>query len=274
MLEACLDESGIHNGSLRCVVAGYVGGVRQWTLFSRDWTNLMKEYGVINEIGHPDFKANRFFAFDQQGNRVDYYAGWSNEKSLRFMEEMAHILFRRNLHPIGAGVDIPAFNALGIAERQWLTGAAYSSDRNKWTSTGAPNTPYFLAFQFAIIQSIPYAKFGIKINFIFDQQKQFSSLALSLYDQMIRLRATKQPERMGTISFASRYDVIGLQASDLISFVHYQYNRDTKAFKKSALRHALDHLLAKENNIKFFDAPTMQAILERQFWKNRRRNPS
>src|SRR5271165_431549 len=46
MLDAYLDESGIHDGAAICAIAGYFGGRGQWRKFESDWKCLLHNFGV------------------------------------------------------------------------------------------------------------------------------------------------------------------------------------------------------------------------------------
>jgi hypothetical protein len=52
MLDAYLDESGIHAESKICVIAGYFGGHGQWKKFERDWKRLLRRFEVPIEEFH------------------------------------------------------------------------------------------------------------------------------------------------------------------------------------------------------------------------------
>lgn len=55
MLQAFLDESGIHAGATHFVLAGYVGGTRRWVRLTRLWMNHLADFGVT------DFHATDLF---------------------------------------------------------------------------------------------------------------------------------------------------------------------------------------------------------------------
>jgi len=52
MIEAYLDESGIHDGAAVCVIAGYFGGPGQWHKFERLWRKSLDRAGVPLEKFH------------------------------------------------------------------------------------------------------------------------------------------------------------------------------------------------------------------------------
>src|SRR5574340_749190 len=66
---AVFDESGTHSKSGWCVVAGFLGTVKQWTRFAGIWGPY---------ANRPGFHAKSFFVRDPQGERVKPYDGWSN----------------------------------------------------------------------------------------------------------------------------------------------------------------------------------------------------
>jgi hypothetical protein len=43
MLEAYMDESGIHDGAHVCVIAGYYGGESQWRRFEPRWQKIIED---------------------------------------------------------------------------------------------------------------------------------------------------------------------------------------------------------------------------------------
>ena len=44
MLQAYLDESGIHEGAHVCIVGGYFGGPGQWSKFGAEWKRVLEDY--------------------------------------------------------------------------------------------------------------------------------------------------------------------------------------------------------------------------------------
>ncbi|MGD0793495.1 MAG: hypothetical protein ABR920_17135 [Terriglobales bacterium] len=44
MIDAYLDESGVHDGAAMCVIAGYFGGNGQFRRFERDWKKVLSRF--------------------------------------------------------------------------------------------------------------------------------------------------------------------------------------------------------------------------------------
>jgi hypothetical protein len=227
MLQAFVDESGIHDGAPFCVVAGYLGSARHWKHF--------EELGDPLRRGKPSTR--NVFARDPQGNRVAPYTEWDEAKAETYFNELLRVITSVNIYPIGGIVDVAEFNKYSEEERAHLTGRDRRSGRQ--TITGAPTKPYYLAFQEAIASSFHrLTRSDLQIHFTFDQHQQFAPLALEMF------RYFKRPEfpyasNMGDAIFASRNDATGLQAADLLSYCWFKritersQNRDIVRFVKA-----------------------------------------
>lgn len=140
-VEVYLDESGIHNGSRRCVVAGYCGGRRKLILLERDWLKTLDDFGIPREEG---FHAKDFFKRSKLGKRFGPYEGWSDRKAREFLASLLHAIDDQGLNAVGGAVFIEYFNSLPHNLRRWLTGGIYDAKKGKWLTSGAPGKPYFL----------------------------------------------------------------------------------------------------------------------------------
>src|SRR5207245_2725076 len=69
VLHAYLDDSGTHDSSPICVVAGYFGTEEQWKAFDRKWRK------TLDDNGQKEFHANRFWSH-VRGSGVSEYRGW------------------------------------------------------------------------------------------------------------------------------------------------------------------------------------------------------
>jgi hypothetical protein len=52
MIEAYLDESGVHGTAPICVIAGYFGGARQWAELEAAWRRILNDASVPLEEFH------------------------------------------------------------------------------------------------------------------------------------------------------------------------------------------------------------------------------
>lgn len=63
MIDAYLDESGIHKEASVCVIAGYFAGRGKWKRFEDDWRQLLADFNVPMERFH----AKNFFRNAKDG---------------------------------------------------------------------------------------------------------------------------------------------------------------------------------------------------------------
>ena len=211
---AMFDESGIHDRAPICVVAGYSGSTKEWKQFEAAWA----PYGNA-----PGFHAKRFFARDPTGKRVPPYDGWTDNQAIDYLDHLLGILKGLALIPVGALVDVRAFREYSEDERRYMTGGSATAT-GKWTHSGAPTKPYYVAFWKAVTEAIDQLKIGErKVEFIFDQQHTLAPLALRLYSRLKRELGEPYSSRMGRVIFESRTEALGLQAADLLVYCWYQF---------------------------------------------------
>jgi hypothetical protein len=213
-LKAVFDESGIHDGSSICVIAGYVGSLNEWRRFDSSWQDHAKA---------PGFHAKRFFARDKAGQSVPPYVGWDNARRRDYLARLLDAVGSLKLHPVGALVDVRAFRGYTEDERRFITGG-HASVAGKWVHSGAPTKPYYLAFWKAVMSALERpAPDGWKMEFVFDQQHVLAPLALRLYARLKNELGQPHSSRMGSATFESRDVAIGLQAADLLAHCWYQF---------------------------------------------------
>jgi hypothetical protein len=115
VVEAYLDESGIHDGAKSCVFAGYVGGYRQFRRLEREWEKL------VACLPDGDFHAKEFFGRDSVGGRVGPYKDWTDRKAIDFLDSLIDAIHAVKIHPRGAITDVEQFNLRDLEERIFLT---------------------------------------------------------------------------------------------------------------------------------------------------------
>jgi hypothetical protein len=86
MVEAYMDESGIHEGAHVCVVAGYWGSVKKWVRFESSWKEILNDAKEpsLKEIHSTDF-------WYSDGRRKGVFALWSDDKADRFISDLAQL---------------------------------------------------------------------------------------------------------------------------------------------------------------------------------------
>lgn len=236
-MEVCLDESGIHAGAKRCVVAGYAGGRQKIEALEDQWVCTLKRFNVPLEVG---FHAKTFFA------RRGVHKGWSDAQAKDFITAMADSIHANELKAIGGGLSYSRFNALPENMRRWLTGGRFDEQRGRWLSSGAPSKPYFFGFHQAVVTSCKFAKSGVAVDFIMDRQENFSGLALETWNYFKTESRMHAQQHLGDISFYSRFERVSLQASDLLAFSMYHAEEYREECEKPLIRYAI-HQLVKQN---------------------------
>jgi hypothetical protein len=249
VLESYLDESGIHDESPMCLMAGYVATNRQWTKVIREWEHVQRSFNA------PVFHAYRFFptaAFKQD------YPGWDEEKRRSYVMALVGVLRAHKLVRINHGVDVAAFRALTEDERRHVTGGILSKNYSRWTRQGAPTKPYFLCFMLCVNQALNSTS-DLKVNLFCDEQPDESSKnnATELVELIKEYRADQ--ERLGSIIFGSRGDHPPLQAADLLAYLWYvQRSKDNSPFEDEIL----EALLGGQVSLPYCNDAMLKVILE------------
>lgn len=204
MIEAYIDESGIHDGAKVCIVAGYFGGRGQWRRFEQKWRRLLKHHGIeMSEFHAKDFlKKTRHEPFLKAAAKL-----------IRSCEK---------LHPMGVGVFVDDFLSFSPEERMWMTGADVT-EAGLLSSSGSPRKPYFLPFQFCIQIACDYTPVGGRAHFFMGIDRAYAGWATDLFAQMQRGDPRDWKERIGTIAFPLAKETPQLQAADLLVHLTYKH---------------------------------------------------
>jgi hypothetical protein len=217
MLEAYLDESGIHSGAAVCVVAGYFAKAREWRKFERRWTALLGSQLVpLHEFHAKDL-------FTKSG----FFLRWKRVTCDRFIEEVINTICNPGykIYPVSSGVVVADFQSLSFRERQYCTGAILNNRTGK-LSGGCPDKPYFVPFQSSVITIANYAPAGSKVHFYFGLDRDFYKYANDLYRGMKLLGHEEWKSKLGNSSFPLASETPELQAADVLAYLTYTHIRD------------------------------------------------
>lgn len=206
MMEAYLDESGIHGGARICVVAGYFGRRNHWRHFEAAWTSILVRFGCRLE----DFHAKN----------------WLKSREKRpLLIELAKAIGKYAIYPVSMAITVDDFNAFTSQQRRWLTGAV--AHKGKLITTGCPTKPYFVPFQLCLLRVTKYIKPGSRAHFFFGLDRTFGDYAAALFRLVkaknkddSRLEWSKK-NRLGDISFPMASETPELQAADLLAYLTY-----------------------------------------------------
>lgn len=218
------------------VVAGWVGRVGQWKRLEKKWKQALWKEGL-----------DEFHMADCEGG-YGKFAGIDRPERERLQRRFIDII---NDHEVygGMGVIVLAdFNAL-------LPRLKKARKHEKYGGS-----PYLMAFEWCIVEMRQQASTypaGEQINFVFDRQKEFQGRAKELYDQALQMPELSFHSRLGSLSFASRRDVVSLQAADILAYEAYRHWQiqsvgDQPRWQKQ--------LLDKRAGGKVWDRPALEAF--------------
>jgi hypothetical protein len=219
MIDAYLDESGIHDGAAVCVIAGYFGGRGQWRKLEQAWKQALNEFDVPME---------KFHAKELYPKPTGFFRHhWDTSRHEPFLQRLAAAVADcGKINPVGFGVIVEDFFSYSENVRKFFTGANMKDGQP--TTLGCPNKPYFLPFQRCLVRVCEYAPIGGKAHFFFGLDRPFAGYANELFAQI--KSTTVQPEikrRLGDPSFPLAKETPQLQAADLLTHLTYHYMLDT-----------------------------------------------
>jgi hypothetical protein len=217
MMEACMDESGIHEGAHVCVVAGYWGSVKKWKRFEPQWKAILAD---ANEPTLKEFHSTEFW--NSKGERHGVFAAWSDSKADTFIDDLVACIVASKIFPTSAVLVTTEWKKLNKQERMFLTGAYYDRKQGQWLTLGAPNKLYFFPFQLAVANPAFGCPPGLHVHYIFDLNKQFKNHALDLYALLKNDKRLKFRHQLGGIDFDTSEKFPGLQAADLFAYQTYK----------------------------------------------------
>jgi hypothetical protein len=255
MLEAYMDESGIHDGAHACVIAGYWGHEKRWRHFENEWKKILHDADepTLTEFHSVDF-------WKPNGARKGVFKNWSDDKADAFIAALLDCIGSHQIYPATSTLVVSAWNKLSKNEKMFLTGGRFDGKRNVWITPSAPNQTYYLPFQFVVVAAALACKESFKVHCVFDLHKQFKNHASTLFALLKKDPTLSCRERLGEFSMADSKDAPGLQAADLLAYQSYLHAKE-RAFKNtptkmSALpwifRRAMKNCRDERNHL-FFD---------------------
>jgi hypothetical protein len=263
MVEAYMDESGIHDGAHVCVVAGYWGSEKRWIRFENQWSEILR---TADEPTLKEFHSTDFWYSD--GRRKGVFAKWTDRKADAFINDLADCIVDAKIIPTDATLVVDEWNKLNADERRFLTGGHYHPIEQKWATFGAPNKTYFLPFQFAIMNPALACSPGLHVHYTFDLHKQFKNHASDLFALLKLDTASAWTHRLGSLTMESSEVALGLQAADLFAYQSYKYAKNRiehgKPIRIKDLPLLLRRLLTNmkdEHDFPFFDKHGIEQCL-------------
>ncbi len=209
MIDAYLDESGIHDGAAICVIAGYFAGRGWWRRFEKRWRKTLDSFG---------FPMEKFHAKDllKEGNR--YY----NPELVRALVGTTEE-FSQKIHPVSIGIIVEDFQSFSADDRKFMTGATLMLKNQELKGTGSPNKAYYVAFQHCLKRVAGYAPRGGKAHFFFGLDRAHAGYAVDLFQKAKNDPDCSFQKQLGQITFPLARETPQLQAADLLVHLTYLY---------------------------------------------------
>jgi len=226
MLYTYADESGVEGDPEWAILAGYMGGPRQWSGFKSRWSEILRRHGV-SEFHAVDFYPRR------RREHVDCYRGWSDPKSSAFLAELLGAINSHHIVPIACAIHVPGWRALPEPDRQFLSGGHLHTrvgidlETNdavfiplEFKTTGAPNRPILGVFQRFVGEALLLAREDATVHFTFDTANSLDVRTRETFDEQFK-RGNLPDElerKVGGITFADSAKEPALQAADLYAY--------------------------------------------------------
>jgi hypothetical protein len=223
LIEAYLDESGIHNGAAVCIVAGYFGTKGALRGLEKSWNITLGAY----RFALRDFHAKNLV---DRGHHHSMLVSLTNA-----------IGKHRKVYPVSWGIVIDDFNSLSLEHRRFITGATLNPKSKKLISTGCPSKPYFVPFQ-NVVKIVTNATPPLaKAHFFVGVDRPFYEYATTLFQQFkVPLPGTrpwntwKGRDKLGVLSAPLASETPQLQAADLLAYLTYRHMVEWNAHGKVA----------------------------------------
>jgi hypothetical protein len=212
MIEAYLDESGIHDKARICVIGGYFGGPSQIKRLESAWKRTLADF---------NFPMKDFHAKDLLKNP-------KRRPMLKMLAKVAGE--QQKVYPAICGIVVDDFNSFSLQERRFLTGAILDPKRRKLVTSGCPSKSYFVPFQNMVKLVTDAAPRGGKAHFSFGIDREFAEYATAMFKQMVMYASVNHPihewksrDRLGDSHFPQASETAPLQAADLLVYLAYQH---------------------------------------------------
>jgi len=235
------DESGTHAGSGATVVACYVGHARQWQAFGREWRVLLNSEGIkiLHRVDLENFRGE--------------FRGWNNERRIDFLRKAHRIIRTRTVCGFGYAVVKADFERVMDSRIEEALGGIYGWCVQdcmvavaKWANRTGRSDP---------------------INYVLEDGADGITGVHRLFNFVVKNPEYRQKCLVGTWSFASKKDVIQLQAADLLAYEVYKDAINNLVNKRRILRNSARDLIRACDRTNFWDEAKLRAYLDRPIMK-------
>ncbi len=241
IVSAYFDDSGTHDDSLAVVVAGYLLSTEKSAGFTREWGDLLVEAGLTHW-----HQVN--FA-----HSVREYAGWMEEKRVKFMRRATEIINDTVIGGVVCGVNAAAFKEL-------------SSE-----FPAPPDTPYpfcaMVCFKHIEKWAAEYPH-SDPIDCIFESgTKGHGEIAKMVEELMSDEDGERLKFRLGAVRFEGKKETLPVQAADILAYEFYReaQNGGHVTDEIRQIRKSLQGLRSKVIGGTFYSRSTLEQYIAN--WK-------
>jgi len=208
---AYFDESGTHQASPVCAMAGYIAPAHDWFWFSREWRAALREDGVPIVAGDSE---PFFHAVKCDGRyRGSQYEAWSEDRCNLHRQKLASIINRRGLVAIGTAVVVEDYKRVFLPQLSPELQEVFAK-------------PYMFCFSVCLEKIGRHLKEigispGEQIAPFFDQNTEMAKTALEFYRKLIDF--TPLSTLFTPVHFDDKKKRLPLQAADYAAYESFRH---------------------------------------------------
>ncbi len=258
------DESGTHDGSRYCIVAGYRGSPGQWERFKPAWNKILASEHA------PPFHTNVFLSRRVRGHIPNPYAKWSERRAKDYFGRLLKQISDRKVYSVGCAVDIPAFNALSYGERCALT-----DNLDGKNPQPRKLAPYYLAFRTMLGAAIEGTHPDTELHFRFALQDEYNDHAKKMFREIREHGKVGTEHQLASVDFWDAAKWPGLQAADIYASHWYNASVTPRSRLNKTNTASMNMLTRDGRGVSIYDADGLERVLgsvvspqERQFLRN------
>ncbi len=237
MYVAYVDESGSYPQTRVLAVAGYAAPALEWARLEFAWKKMLRSWNL------------EAFHMVDCIHKVGEFAGWSQERSDAAIKEVVDLVVGYDVHGIGAAVLLRDYDAI-------VTGRARREIGEPWHLCLR-----HLVFEVSRrIDRLPRSEW---VAVVCDLQQQFAAEASRMYERCRETPEWPQRNRLGTLTFASRAEEVGLQVADVLAYETFRH-LDNTLYCNREIRRSIDRLVHERPYVGvYYDREALEPLVAR-----------
>jgi hypothetical protein len=247
-----MDDSGTHDGSHNCVIAGYWGTVKEWSRLEKRWKSVLQSEGI------EEFKGNEFWP-RPEGNRIGPYKTWTDARHWDFIDRLLEIIEDTRVYPFASGFVRNEWDNLNPFLKRVFAGLKDDAKESDIRSVVFP-------FTWCVGRIADYCKRDNLIHFVVDDDRRMARFAAQVYTTLKRETIREKGALecvLGDLTFADSRIAVPLQAADLLAYEAHRYAKkaqgDANSPVRDEYRRALAHFRTRED-FHLFDGVRLQNL--------------